>query len=473
MGDQTIADNIVTAKAGTVVAENLKLALSTAGGGSITPNTIKAMSGISQNAALQIAPDVQTAMNKLDYRNISNVALWNSANVALANLTTMQSNLGFGGATVGNTSVPGSPNQAAFGSFLNQAKGHIDDSIELKKSTNFMSNIDFNDLGSGITNMSSLSTQGLNTSFGDLSGAANALTASGPCFDLTNMSNFGQGSGLVEKLSSVKLANASGVNAALTENGVNLNDLNNPVYADTITNTLSDITDPTTIATVTDQFGISPYGKISSLNDFTDLNKLTNPATVSGLTGGLTGMSTKFSDLGASFPSPTAAADMLNGIEVPNIPTLDSSVTSLNKLISDESSTLTNLTGTGTGALGMPSTTDFLQSVAGGPGITAFNSGTLTESSINTIGAIPNQASTLFDKAGVDFTTPAPNKLSGAMTFATNLHKFGADSEISSLLSNMAVGGNAYGDSIKASLAEGKNKALMAANGIKPLNFQG
>jgi hypothetical protein len=35
----------------------------------------------------------------------------------------------------------------------------------------------------------------------------------------------------------------------------------------------------------------------------------------------------------------------------------------------------------------------------------------------------------------------------------------------------MAVPGNKFGDSIKASLAEGKNKALMLQNGIPPLNF--
>lgn len=463
MGDQTTADKIVTAKAGSVVAENLKLALSTAGGSSITPNTIKAMSGISQNAALQLAPSVQDALDKLYFGNIANVSLWPSANAARANLTSLQSNLGFGG----------SPNHAAFGSFLNQAKSHINDSVELKKATNFMSNTDFSDLGSGITNMSSMTTQGLSTSFGDLNSAATAFGAAGPCFDVTNMSNFGQGSGLVEKLSKVKLANASGVNAALAENGVNLNDLNNPVYSDTITKTLTSISDPTTIATVTDQFGISPYGSIDNLNDFTNLNKLANPSSIGGLTGGLTGMSNKFADLGASFANPTAAVDMLNNLDVPDIPTLDAGVPSLSKLITDESATFDSLTGTGTGPLGMPSTTDFLQSVAGGPGITAFNDATLTESSIDAIGAIPGQATSLFAKAGVDFATPPPNNLGSAMTFATNLHKFGTDSEISGLLSNMAVTGNQYGDSIKASLAEGKNKALMAANGIKPLDFQG
>ena len=59
------------------------------------------------------------------------------------------------------------------------------------------------------------------------------------------------------------------------------------------------------------------------------------------------------------------------------------------------------------------------------------------------------------------------------MNFATSLHKFGTDSELSGLLGNMAVPGSQYGDAIKASLAEGKNKALMAVHGIKPLSFTG
>ena len=65
MGDQTTADNIVTAKAGTVVAENLKLALATASG-SLTPSTITAMVGINAGSALQLAPDVQNVISSVN-----------------------------------------------------------------------------------------------------------------------------------------------------------------------------------------------------------------------------------------------------------------------------------------------------------------------------------------------------------------------------------------------------------------------
>jgi hypothetical protein len=64
--------------------------------------------------------------------------------------------------------------------------------------------------------------------------------------------------------------------------------------------------------------------------------------------------------------------------------------------------------------------------------------------------------------------------LGSAMSFATNLHKIGADtsgSGITDALKNMANTASASGDAIKASLAEGKNKALMMAQGIAPLKF--
>jgi hypothetical protein len=102
MGDQTTADNIVTSKAGTVVAENLKLALATASG-SLTPSTITAMVGINAGTALQLAPDVTEVMGQLHYSNIANVALWPAANAALASLTSLQS------------SILPSGNHAAFG----------------------------------------------------------------------------------------------------------------------------------------------------------------------------------------------------------------------------------------------------------------------------------------------------------------------------------------------------------------------
>jgi hypothetical protein len=58
------------------------------------------------------------------------------------------------------------------------------------------------------------------------------------------------------------------------------------------------------------------------------------------------------------------------------------------------------------------------------------------------------------------------------MAFATNLHKYGADksgSGVAELLANMANGNSKYGESIRASLAEGNNNKLFQLNGMGPI----
>ena len=109
MADSTAADLIVTSKSGTVVADNLLLTLSTASGSSITPSTIKAMSGINQNLALGVAPVVTTAIAKLQVVADSSSS---PANAAAANLI----------ANLNSTNSTLAPTNAGFGSFINQAR---------------------------------------------------------------------------------------------------------------------------------------------------------------------------------------------------------------------------------------------------------------------------------------------------------------------------------------------------------------
>lgn len=145
----------------------------------------------------------------------------------------------------------------------------------------------------------------------------------------------------------------------------------------------------------------------------------------------------------------------------------------------DISGTLKSMTGAGLssslspnlGPDGLPSITDFTQSVAGGPAFTNILSNGISAESISALRASTTKASALFENSGIDLDSPPPAGMAASMNFATGLHKFGTNSEMSGLLGNMAVPGNQYGDSIKASLAEGKNKALMLQNGIPPLNF--
>jgi hypothetical protein len=469
----SIADKIVTAKAGTVVAENLKLALTTAGGGgsSLTPSVLTAMVGISSNQALQEAAEVTEAKTILQTHASMmspNVAGYvpgvsgpgNAAASALSSLTSYQSEIGMGA----------SPSHAKFGMVLSQAKGHIDDSVELKKATNFISNSSFEDFGSGVTNIQSMATQGISNVFGDLGATANVLDKVGPCFDLSKPSELGTGAGFVNKLNISKLGNFTGVNEALAKNNADLEDITDPVYVDTVTNTLSSITDPVAIKTIVTDLEVTPIDTIRNLNDFTLVNKFVPTADTASVSATLPGIGEKFKDLGASFPSVASVGTMLRNLEVPDIPTLNA-VPSLDTLVGGMQSQLDGLTGIGTGELGMPGLDDFFESVKGGPSITALLAN-VSVASVSGISSMVSGATTLLSKAGIAGLDTG-SSLSGSINFATNLHKFGQDSGVSSLLQTIAKPNSQFGDAIKLSLAEGKNQALMSKYGIQPLNFKG
>ena len=476
----SIADKIVTAKAGTVVAENLKLALTTAGGGgsSLTPSVLTAMVGISSNQALQEASDVTEAKTILQ-THVSmlspNVAGYipgvsgpgNAAANALTSLSSLQTNLGMGAA----------PNHSRFGTMLAQAKSHIDDSVDIKKATNFISNSSFEDFGSGVTDIQSMSTQGISNVFGDLDATANVLDKVGPCFDLSNPAELGTGAGFVNKLNISKLGNFTGVNEALAKNNVDLEDITDPVYADTVTNTLSSMTDPEAIKTIVSDLGVTPVDTIRNLNDFTQVNKFVPTADTASVSATLPAIGEKFKDLGASFPNVASASTMLRSLEVPDIPTLNA-VPNMGTLISGLQPQLDSMTGTGTGELGMPALNDFFESVQGGPSITALLSN-VSLSSVTGISTMVSSSTSLLGKAGISFGEGGTSFDSGTstvasgMSFATNLHKFGQDSSVSELLQTIAKPNSQFGDAIKSSLAEGKNQALMSKYGIQPLNFKG
>lgn len=257
--------NLVTAKAGSVVAENLKLSLATPSA-SLTPSTITAMVGINQGSALQLAPDVQNVMTALAAKAASSDYPANvQAATALTNLTTLQGKI-----------LP-SGNHAAFGAFLNQAHAHIGDANDLNNTTNFISSSKFGDFGSGITNMSSMLDQGLTGKFGSLSAASAALSSGGSMFDGISPKNIGSPVGLVQSLNANKLGNASGVNAKLKAAGVDLNNLEDPVYADKIAQVTGSIKDPAVLNTVADQFGQNPFGGLPSYNG-SDSSLYTNSA---------------------------------------------------------------------------------------------------------------------------------------------------------------------------------------------------
>jgi len=458
-------ESLVTAKAGSVVSENLKVSLATPSA-SITPSTLTAMIGLSKGGAIAL-PSATTAAfsSAISALNAIVAAPLNPLN---SQATALVSNL----QTQYNAMAP-SGNPAAFGQLIMQAQAHINDATEVKKASDFLSSSKFSDFGSGVTNMSSLTTQGLNTSFGSLTDAATVMEKAGPIFNTTDMSTFGTGAGLVNKLSDEKLGNSTGINKLLESNGVDLDNISDPVYSRTVDNVLGSVTDETTINTITDQFGVSPYAKIENLKDLTDVSKLVNPASITGFNGDLKSVGEKFSDLGASFESPADASAMLSGMEVPSVPTLDA-IPDLGEHVTGMSTDLNSMIGSGSG---VPSITDFTGMVTGTAAVDTLTSMVSSPSvgSLTAVQTMLDNNNTLWKKAGVDLTnyTPPTNSLSSCMSFATGLHRMGADtsgSGASELIASLATN-DVYGDAIKASLAEGKNRALMQANGISPIKI--
>jgi hypothetical protein len=471
--------SLATAKSSSTIVEGMKITLATPSA-SLTPSTVTAMAGLAQGGAIQVSPSVTSAISAMlikaaEYGNVSspgnNLVLSASLTSAASAMQTQSSQL----------LPPGNP--AAFGSMIRQAQGHISDATELKTATNFMAGITFEDMGSGITNMSSLAAHGLDGALGNLPSAAAAFEAAGPIYDLTKMSLFGTTAGLVDKLNSVKLGNTSGVNGAISAAGL---DITNPEHAPAISKLVASIKDPTIIATVIEQLKISPGGNINNLNDLTNLSKLAPAGSslavlpTSNLPN-LSAISSKFTDMGATFANPAAASSLLKNISVPDVPTLNSATPSLSGMVADLSPTLDNMTGSGNGPMGLPNITDFTQSATGGPQVDAINAAlasgdeaaiTAATANISTMVASSNG---LISKAGINIITPPPQSLGSVMSFAAGLHKMGADtsgSGISSVLGSMATP-DKFGDAIKSSLAEGKNKALLATHGVAPLSFGG
>lgn len=460
--------SLVTAKASSVVIEGMKASLATPAGG-MTPATITAMVGIAKGEALQIAPSVTTAMSVLQHHAglTPNSAGYipgvsgSPASTALSNLTTLQSKL-----------LP-TGNHAAFGQILSQAQGHIADSKEIKAATDFISSTEFSDYGSGISKLADTATQGIDNIVGNLSAAGEAFSCAGPMYNLKDIANFGTPAGLYDKLKSIKLANASGLTKAFTDAGIDIENLNDPAQADKVNKVLASITDPKVINTITDQVGITPPSQLSSLLDLTDVTKLAPSNLISGLTSGLKGIADKFSEIGASFNSSTAAKELMTNLQVPSVPNLNPA--SMASHMASITPYIDTMTGTGSGADGLPNMTDFTHVVSGGPEVDAISSiSSITSAQVNALNTAISKSNSLLSTAGIDITSlPAPS-LGTAMSFASSLHKFGEDatgSGVASILGNMANSASQYGDAIKLSLAEGKNKAIMALNGISPLKY--
>ena len=271
----------------------------------------------------------------------------------------------------------------------------------------------------------------------------------------------------------------------------------------------------------------SGVGGIESAADFLSMNKVVGSQGVelTGMKDGLqySDMGQKLSGMGASFEDPDTAARMFESMGLPEPSEMELYDGPTSPAVSMGGLDINAMTGQGTGLAGLPTTRDFFPACAGTPEIESLNAALDADFASVDISSVNSQisnAQSLMDKAGIDLDMPPAKNLGHTMTFGTNLHRFGADDlnnpanttafgaaqapgeprggyagidgiddfgksvtdkvntdllsgfmGTGDVLRDMANTSNKYGQSITASLAEGKNKAVMQQNGILPLNY--
>ena len=325
-----MSDIIASARSMTTYSDNQFVAVGFPKGG-LTPATITAMVGFSQGQGLQMSPMVSAAFDKIKGATSATIAgLPAGAASALSNvgITTATINASTDPAqtvqgikdalatdgimldtatenslssTIGAASkleslssklMAGGP--AAFMQKFNAARGHIADTIELKKVTAFTANQSLDSFGSGMKKMSSLSSNGLDGVMGNMAAAGAAMAAAGPMFDMGDIKNMGSPVGIVKKLLGSKMSNSTGVTGELTKAGVDVADLENPAFADKISKVMNNIKDPKALKDVADQFGIKPPGGLPEVGkqSFAALAASNPFAGTPGYTGGDSSLNT-------------------------------------------------------------------------------------------------------------------------------------------------------------------------------------
>ena len=216
-------------------------------------------------------------------------------------------------------------------------------------------------------------------------------------------------------------------------------------------------------------------GGIQSLKDLADYSKTGDPSATAGLTGDLSTITQKFSDMGAGkLINASAAPAMFANIQ--NVPSIlnNAANPTLKSLMDELTPNIQSMIGSGSGPNGIPTIKDFLGPVCGGGAFDKMIAdGAPTPENVAALQAQINSAKSLFSVADIQkAANPATQTLGDAMNFAGSLHKWGKDQSEGGLgqsLREMANGANKYGEALKVSLAEGNNKNVLTANGIGPL----
>lgn len=413
----------------------------------ITPSMLVAITGICNVSALQVSPVITNAISSITAYASS---ISGSNPTLSANLTTAVSSL----STQSNIVLSG------FTSFIGQVLSHITTVQTITNSVNFVSNIQYTDLGSGITDITSLSDQGLSETLGNLLVVAEVIQNASKVYDITHMESFGLPGGLVSSTMTNKLANYAGVNAQLSQYGVDPNQLNDSRFYPQIINALRTITDQTILDTVTDHYGLG-RGSITNLADLLNINLYTKNATQ--IHGGFQGISTKMTDLGVKFKKVADAVAMLTNISTPNVSNLAVTTDRLSSFANLILPNITNMTG------GNPTIYDFFSTITSNAFINSFSTTIPSQGMVDQLTTQINHVNSLFSMIGVQLNQPVPVlTLVGANGFVGRLYN--CDIDTANVILDLTTS-SVSGQAIEACLVEGNNISNMAINGIAPLKF--
>jgi len=413
----------------------------------ITPSMLVAITGICNVSALQVSPVITNAISSITAYASS---ISGSNPTLSANLTTAASSL----STQSNIVLSG------FTSFIGQVLSHITTVQTITNSVNFVSKIQYTDLGSGITDITSLSDQGLSETLGNLLVVAEVIQNASKVYDITHMESFGLPGGLVSSTMTNKLANYAGVNAQLSQYGVDPNQLNDSRFYPQIINALRTITDQTILDTVTDHYGLG-RGSITNLADLLNINLYTKNATQ--IHGGFQRISTKMTDLGVKFKKVADAVAMLTNISTPNVSNLAVTTDRLSSFANLILPNITNMTG------GNPTIYDFFSTITSNAFINSFSTTIPSQGMVDQLTTQINHVNSLFSMIGVQLNQPVPVlTLVGANGFVGRLYN--CDIATANVILDLTTS-SVSGQAIEACLVEGNNISNMAINGIAPLKF--
>ena len=274
------------------------------------------------------------------------------------------------------------------------------------------------------------------------------------------MESFGLPGGLVSSTMTNKLANYAGVNAQLSQYGVDPNQLNDSRFYPQIINALRTITDQTILDTVTDHYGLG-RGSITNLADLLNINLYTKNATQ--IHGGFQRISTKMTDLGVKFKKVADAVAMLTNISTPNVSNLAVTTDRLSSFANLILPNITNMTG------GNPTIYDFFSTITSNAFINSFSTTIPSQGMVDQLTTQINHVNSLFSMIGVQLNQPVPVlTLVGANGFVGRLYN--CDIDTANVILDLTTS-SVSGQAIEACLVEGNNISNMAINGIAPLKF--